>query len=66
MLMQVKLFRDEQTKQLFSIIGYEDGTVALWDLGKCKIKSRIKAHTEAGMENLKTFITSTSFMKFWL
>jgi len=49
MLMQVKLFRDEQTKQLFSIIGYEDGTVALWDLGKCKIKSRIKAHTEAVM-----------------
>ena len=52
MVMQVKLFRDEQTKQLYSIIGYEDGTVALWDLGTCAIKNKVKTHTEAGMEHL--------------
>lgn len=54
MIMQAQLFEDKQTKQLYSIIGYEDGTVALWDVDKCVMRSRIKTHAEAGMENFNS------------
>ena len=56
MIMQAKLFEDEQTKQLYSIIGYEDGSIALWDVDKCVMRSKIKTHTEAGMENFSSNI----------
>ena len=56
MIMQAQLFEDEQTKQLYSIIGYEDGSIALWDVDKCVMRSKIKTHAEAGMENFNSNI----------
>ena len=48
--MQARLFDDKQTKHLFALIGYEDGSVGLWDVANCELRQRLKTHTDAGMD----------------
>ena len=46
--MQARLFRDEENNRLCSVIGYEDGSVVLWNVKEQVMICKIKTHAEAG------------------
>lgn len=42
MVMQIKLFSDMENKNTYALIGYEDGSVALWDVEKQQVLHKLK------------------------
>ena len=40
--MQIKLFSDMENKNTYALIGYEDGSVALWDVEKQQVLHKLK------------------------
>lgn len=54
--MQLKLFEDKESHDVFAFIGYEDGSVALWDVLKCEMRKRLKIYNDAGIVVLLLFL----------
>ena len=55
MVMLLKLFEDKENHDVFALVGYEDGSVALWDAGKCEMRKRLKICKDAGIMVLMLF-----------
>ena len=47
--MQLRLFEDEENHGVFAFVGYEDGSVALWNAVKCEMRKRLKICNDAGI-----------------
>ncbi len=44
--MHIKLF--EHDNRPYALIGYEDGSIALWDANEQKLLSHLKLHSDPG------------------
>ena len=46
--MQAKLFKEKERDILLALIGYENGSVALWNASTGDVLTELKVHNDAG------------------
>lgn len=63
MIMHAKLFLSNDAKQLSALVGYEDGSVILWDVASCLVKSHIKTHKDAGKGTYFKYFSETKIFQ---